>query len=231
MLQGSKAQEEEEEKEYLPFMLEEEWEDAAAAGPSAAAAAASPKRRWPQWAAALWRPRGSESLAPALWKFASQGLSVFTRSVLYQLLVMAASYSLVARSGKPAELAAHQVGVGCVKCVACRVDATHEYMDLPTDDQLNSWACSYGSFPPSSWTHSPSWGRCVRVVVSPFKNNPQPHPKHRHHQHTTGPRRRLPGPGARGARPQGGPGPAALRGGERRGGGAGLLGGGAVDSR
>lgn len=111
LLQGSKAQEEDEEKEGLPFMLEEEWDDDAAAG-SSAAAAASQKRRWPQWAAALWRPRGSESLAPALWKFASQGLSVFTRSVLYQLLVMAASYSLVARSGRPAELAAHQVGCG-----------------------------------------------------------------------------------------------------------------------
>lgn len=111
--QGSKAGEGEGEED-LPVMLEEEWDDTSASTAtttaSASTAAPASPSRWPQWAAALWRPRGTESLAPALWKFASQGLSVFTRSVLYQLLVMAASYSLVARSGKPAELAAHQVG-------------------------------------------------------------------------------------------------------------------------
>lgn len=63
------------------------------------------------------RDRKSQSLAPTLWTLASQGLSVLTRSVLYQLLVMAASYLLVARSGKPAEVAAHQVGGACGVCV------------------------------------------------------------------------------------------------------------------
>ena len=56
----------------------------------------------------IWRPR-QRSLTPALWKVASQGLSVFTRSVLYQLLLLAASSLLIARSGDPASLAAHQL--------------------------------------------------------------------------------------------------------------------------
>ncbi|GAB5029858.1 multidrug resistance protein norm [Nannochloropsis oceanica] len=56
----------------------------------------------------LRRPR-SGSLTPALWKIASQGLSVFTRSILYQIFLLAASSLIIARSGSPSCLAAHQL--------------------------------------------------------------------------------------------------------------------------
>lgn len=56
-----------------------------------------------------WR-RAPKGLTSALMQAMFQGLSVFTRLLLYQLLLVCTTFAVVARAAGPVDLAAHQVG-------------------------------------------------------------------------------------------------------------------------
>lgn len=53
--------------------------------------------------------QGGRVLDGALLQALGQGLSVFTRLLLYQLLLVVATFSVVARAAGAVDLAAHQV--------------------------------------------------------------------------------------------------------------------------